>query len=129
MPLSIYLLWLKTKALSTVISPRASKWQVRAARGRAAALPAFIKMADEAVHVRDRHVAALYDLGVAGGAAKLFLPPHLLDVPGVAEEHVLEDHVVLQIGPLVAAALEAARVIYLRMGSRGALARDKVGEG
>ena len=100
-----------------------------AGRGQAAALPAFVKMAYEALHVRDRHVAALHDLGVAGSASKLLLPPHLLDVPGVAEEHVLEDHVVLQIGPLVAAALEAARVIYLRMGSRRALARDEVGEG
>jgi hypothetical protein len=74
-------------------------------------------------------MGALYDLGVAGSASKLLLPPHLLDVPGVAEEHVLEDHVVLQIGSFMAAALEAAHVIYLRMGSRGALTRDEIDEG
>ena len=100
-----------------------------ATRGQAAALRAFIEMAYEAVHVCDRHVSALHDLGVAGRAAELHPAPHLPDMQGVAVEHVLEDHVVLQIGPLVAAALEAARVIYLRMGSRRALARDEVGEG
>ena len=54
-------------------------------------------MADEALHVGYDHVGALNDLGVTGGAAKLLLPHHLFDMPGMAEGHVLEDDRILQV--------------------------------
>lgn len=107
--------------------PLRLKMAGRAAGGNTAP-PALVKMTYEALHVRDRHMEALDDLGMACRAAELLLAPHLFYMAGVAEEDVLEDHLVLQVSPLVAALLETARIIYLGMGLRGAFSRDEVDE-
>jgi hypothetical protein len=65
----------------------------------------LVKVAYETLHVGYRHVSALNDLRMAGGAAQLLLPLHLLNVAGMTKKNVLKDHVVLQISPLVATAL------------------------
>ena len=57
----------------------------------------ILEMAEETGSLCYGHVRSLDDLGMAGGASELFLTPHLLNMAGMAEEHVLEHHVVFQI--------------------------------
>jgi len=86
----------------------------------------LVKVADETFHVGHDHVSALNDLRVTGRAAELLLPFHLLDMLAVVEDNIPKDEVALQILPIVATALQAARIIYLGMCLGGALSGDEV---
>jgi hypothetical protein len=89
----------------------------------------FVEMADKALHIGHRHVGALDDLRMAGGAAKLLLPFHLLDVARMAEEYILENHFILQIRSLVTTALETTCVVYFRMRPGRTLPGHKIDQG
>jgi hypothetical protein len=88
----------------------------------------LIEVADETLHVCHGHMSALDYLGMTGRAPKLLLPLHLLYVPRVAEEDILEYHVILQIGPLVASALQTTGIVNFGMGFCGTLPCNKIDE-
>ena len=89
----------------------------------------LIEVADETFHVSYDHVGSLNNLGMAGGAAKLLVPPHLFDMLGMVKNDVLKNYRRFQILPLVTAALQAACIIDLRMRFGWPFAGNKVGQG
>jgi hypothetical protein len=86
----------------------------------------FVEMTDETLDVRDDHMSTLYDLRVTCGATQLFLSSHLFNVARVAEEHILEDHLVLEVCPAVATFLQTTGIVDFSVGPRRASARNEV---
>ena len=91
--------------------------------------PRLIVMADETVDFMNPEVGSLNDLGVAGGAAEFHPPSEFLEVFSMGEGDVLIDHVSLEILSLMTSLLEAGRITDLRVGLRGFLSGDEVGQG
>lgn len=86
-------------------------------------------MADETVDLVDSQMGALDKLGMATGAPEFHPSSQLLEMFSVRKDHILINHILLQVLNLMASLLKATGVTDLRMGFTGSLAREKIGEG
>jgi hypothetical protein len=88
----------------------------------------LVVMTDETVGVMNGEVRALDDLGMAGGASKFHSPSQVAQMFFMREDHILVNHIPLEIFDLVAPLLEATRIIDLCVRHAWLLSGDEISQ-
>jgi hypothetical protein len=88
----------------------------------------FLEMTDKTVFLGYCHMSSLYDLGMAGGASKLHISFHLVQVLDVVKYYVFEHNLFIEGVSIVTTALEAAQIVNFSVRPGNNLAGDKINE-